>query len=88
MLNSIELCIDPWGTPLVIGFQLDIILLITTLLTCLLSQFSVPTSLSAYQLLYEDLMGDSAESLTEVQVDKIQCSPQIYQASHFIIDIV
>ncbi|KAK4829074.1 hypothetical protein QYF61_002018 [Mycteria americana] len=39
-----------------------------------------------HQLLYEDLMGDTVESLTEVQVDNIHCSPLIYQASHFIIE--
>lgn len=41
ILNSIALCIDPWGTTLVIGFQLDFLLLITTLWAYLFSQFSV-----------------------------------------------
>ncbi|KAK4811055.1 hypothetical protein QYF61_016341 [Mycteria americana] len=32
-------------------------------------------------------MGDSVESLPEVYVDNIHCSPLIYQASHFIIEV-
>jgi len=38
------------------------------------------------QFLYEDVMEDSVKGLTEVQVDNMQCSPLIYQASHYIIE--
>jgi len=31
-------------------------------------------------------MGDSVESLAEVEVDNIQCSPLMYSASHAIVE--
>ena len=31
-------------------------------------------------------MGDSVESLAEVEVDNIHCSPLIYPASHIVIE--
>ena len=31
-------------------------------------------------------MGDSVESLAEVEVDNIHCSPLIYPASHAIVE--
>lgn len=39
------------------------------------------------QFVYEDLTGDSVKGLSEVQVDDICCSPLIYQASHFIMEV-
>lgn len=39
-----------------------------------------------HQLLYEDLTGDTVESLTEVQVENSHCSPLIYQDSNFIME--
>jgi len=38
------------------------------------------------ELAYEDVMGDSVESLAEVQADNIHCSLLIYPASHAIVE--
>lgn len=38
------------------------------------------------ELAYEDVTGDSVESLDEVKVDNIHCSPLVYPASHSIIE--
>lgn len=62
MLNSSGTSIDPSGTPLVTGFQLDFV------------PHEEPghsagfqsTQYMHQQLLYEDLKGDSVKSLTEV----------------------
>lgn len=71
MLNRIGFCIDPVGTPLVTGLQLDFKSVIATLSAqpfswflshCLFVQFI------HQQLLFKDLIGDSAIGLTEVQV--------------------
>jgi len=76
MLNRTGPSIDPWGTPLVTGLQLHAsdhyppgpsIQPVYNPPHCLLIQ---PT---LHQLVYEDLMGDRAESLTE-----IHCFPLIY----------
>ncbi|KAK4828728.1 hypothetical protein QYF61_000719 [Mycteria americana] len=88
MLNRTEPSTDSWGTLLVTGLQLDCLPLITTLRTQPVSPFSIQLLIQPifHQLLYEDLMGDSVKGLAEVQVDRIYCSPLIYQASHFIIE--
>ena len=39
------------------------------------------------QFIYEDLMEDSVKGLPEVQTDNIYCSPLVYQASHFILEV-
>jgi len=90
ILNSVGCSIHLWGTPLVTGLQLDFILLITTLRAQLFKQFSIHLTVQPIHqhLLYEDLMPDSVESLTEAKVDDIHCSPPfVYQVSHFIIKV-
>ena len=82
--------IGPWGTPLVTDLQLHFVPLITTLWAWSFSQFSTHLTVclsSPYQLLYEDLLGDSVKGPAEVQVDNIHCSPLVYQASHFIVEV-
>jgi len=64
-------------------------LLISTLWAHPFSQFSLPLHYLLIQpiyqqLFYEDLTGDSVESLTEVKADNTHSSPLIYQASHLI----
>lgn len=61
--------IDPWGTLLATGPQVDIMSLITTLWT------------GADQL-NEDLMGDSVKEFSALQVDNIHSFSVIHQASH------
>ncbi|KAK4811173.1 hypothetical protein QYF61_019804 [Mycteria americana] len=83
---------DPVLTPGVHRLHLDFVPLITTLWTWPFSQFFNPSHRLLIQpihqqLLYEDLIGDSVKGLTEVQVYNILCSPLIYQASHFIIEV-
>ncbi|KAK4811744.1 hypothetical protein QYF61_005312 [Mycteria americana] len=40
-----------------------------------------------HQLVFEDPMEDTIENLAEVKADSIICSPLVYQASHFIVEV-
>ncbi|GAB0181629.1 hypothetical protein GRJ2_000628200 [Grus japonensis] len=91
ILNRTGPSIDPWTTPLVTGLQLDFVPLITTLWAWPFSRFSIHliVCLSSPYInkFYEDLIGNSIKGLTEMQVDNIHCSPLIYQASHFVVEV-
>lgn len=68
--KRIRLSVDPWSTPLVIGLPLDFVSLnpsvqsVSNPLHCLLIQPIL------HQCLYENLVGDSAKSTTEVNVEQ------------------
>lgn len=83
---------DPWVIPLVLGFQLDLLPLITTLQTWQFSQFLLYVTAhlcSPYftSFVYEDVTGDGVKSLIHIKINYIHCSPLIHLASHFIIDV-
>ena len=78
ILNRIGPLMDPWGTLLLTGVQLDFVPLITTLWAQPFSQFLVHCLLIQsilHELLCEDTMGESVKGLTEVKVDDTHCFP-------------
>lgn len=83
--NHMEWSCNLWVTPLIPAFCLDldhhslvlVVHLVFSPAQCVLIQTTV------HQLLCEVLMGDSAESFTEVKVDNILiCFPLICQDTH------
>lgn len=65
--NTIGPSIDPWDTPLVTSLQLDLVPLITTVYAWQFPIFPIYLAVSIFhQLVYEDVTGDSVESLTKM----------------------
>lgn len=67
LLSRIALSIDPWGTPVGSGFQVDFE-----------QVFSPSHCLLIHPLLCEDLSGDCVKKLPEVKVANIHHSHIIY----------
>lgn len=72
ILNRTGPTIEPWGTQLVTGLQLDFMLLITTLWDYLFNQYSIHpiVQLRLHQLFHEDIVRTSSKNLADVEVDK------------------
>lgn len=75
LLSRIALGIDPWGTPVGTGFQMD-----------LEQVFSLSHCLLIHPLLCEDLSGDCIKNLAEDHVANIHHTHVIYQVSYFITE--
>ena len=75
MLSRTGPSIDPWGTLVVTGLQLDFVPLITTLWAWPFRQFSNPPHCLHVQpvhqqLLYEDVMGDCVKESQNIRGQK------------------
>jgi len=87
MLNSSSPSANMWGRPLMSGFQLHFVPLFTTLEAQQFSQFLIHltvhlSSLYFIDLSTKDVMGHSAESLTNIRNEHAL----IHTASHVIIE--
>lgn len=102
MLNRIGCSIDPWGTPLATGIQLDFLPQVTNLWACLFSHFSIPLSACPAHTSSASVRGSYSRQCplstctsvftglfsvnTEVQIDDVHFSPLICQAIPFITE--
>lgn len=83
--NSISPNVDPLHTPVMIGLQVDFVLLIITLAAWQFRQFSVHLSnLYLIGLSMNVVIGDGAEILAKVKANDTYYF--IHQTSHFIKD--
>lgn len=90
ILNETGPSTDPWGTLLVTGLQPDCTTDHNPLNLASQPVLNPPhcpliyTTLS--QLHYQNVMGHSIKSPSEVKVDGIHCSPHIYPAGDAIVE--
>lgn len=83
-LNRTRPSANPWGTPLVNGLQLDFMLLITSLNLAVQFTF-LSLSLSTYPVISFS-MKILVKNLSQVKVQKVDCSPRIHQTTHHIVE--
>ena len=90
MLKSTHPKTDPWGTPLITSFHLDIEPLITTLCLQPFNQFFihrvVDPSNPRLQFGDKDVVDDHVKGLDQIQVYDIGHLPFVYQCRHSIIE--
>lgn len=75
---------DPWGTPLVTGLQLDLMLLFTNIWAQPIRQFSAYLIFHFSNLYFVSLptrvLGDSMKNIIQLKLNNIHCSPSSTKA--------